>query len=211
MKHLFIIVLLILSTVCFSQKDNTFKVLYKTTSNLDVDNLDDKVKSNPTQMKYIMKLKKDYESMGYVLKVDGKKSEFETIKKMNVSSRSRNNIATLENKTRFYVDEEVFIEQKEFLGEDLLITSPPNTYEWELTKEIKTILNYKCYKALLKSNDTNKLRIEAWYAPKLPYQFGPKGYHGLKQPLYLARAGRLYTALLSRWLIMGLRIATGKE
>ena len=39
---------------------------------------------------------------------------------------------------------------------------------------------------------------------------GPNGYHGLKQPLYLAQAGRQCIVLLSRWLIMGLRIETGK-
>lgn len=55
---------------------------------------------------------------------------------------------------------------------------------WELHNETKMIDNYLCFKA------TNINRVEngagvfnhpvtAWYCPKLPYSYGPKGYGGL--------------------------------
>lgn len=55
---------------------------------------------------------------------------------------------------------------------------------WEITTEHKLIDSYLCYKAIYKyhykSNMKMKTRdIAAWFAPSLPYNYGPKDYHGL--------------------------------
>ncbi|MHA7829717.1 MAG: GLPGLI family protein [Flagellimonas sp.] len=52
--------------------------------------------------------------------------------------------------------------------------------QWEITNESKHIGEFK----VLKATTTRKLgsyleEIEAWFAPKLPYSFGPLGYNGL--------------------------------
>lgn len=52
---------------------------------------------------------------------------------------------------------------------------------WQIKSEKKVINGYKCYKATQKILLNNKLEIliEAWFAPDIPYSFGPKGYGGL--------------------------------
>ena len=57
--------------------------------------------------------------------------------------------------------------------------------DWELSNETKIIDQFTCFKAILKQNVIgrlgNKLVLitEAWYAPALPYAFGPKEFSGL--------------------------------
>ena len=56
---------------------------------------------------------------------------------------------------------------------------------WEITNETKIIDVYKCYKAIKKISIVNRKgenktqNIIAWFAPSLPYRFGPKNYVGL--------------------------------
>ena len=57
--------------------------------------------------------------------------------------------------------------------------------DWELSNETKIIDQFTCFKAILKQDGTNYFGkkttfiTEAWYAPALPYAFGPKGFNGL--------------------------------
>ncbi|MBO0354487.1 GLPGLI family protein [Muricauda ruestringensis] len=68
----------------------------------------------------------------------------------------------------------------------LLNSQPPvvltldEKVQWEITNESKHIGKFK----VLKATTTRKLgsyleEIEAWFAPELPYSFGPIGYNGL--------------------------------
>jgi GLPGLI family protein len=56
---------------------------------------------------------------------------------------------------------------------------------WNITSEGKMIDQYQCYKATytfeyLARNQKMKTRvITAWFAPSLPYPYGPKDYYGL--------------------------------
>lgn len=57
--------------------------------------------------------------------------------------------------------------------------------KWEITTESKTIDKYLCYKAIFiknyigRDNKEKNITIEAWFAPVLPYSYGPKDYYGL--------------------------------
>lgn len=57
--------------------------------------------------------------------------------------------------------------------------------DWKLHDETKTIGDYTCFKATTFSTVTNpdgkvfKYDFTAWYAPQLPYKFGPAGYGNL--------------------------------
>ena len=57
--------------------------------------------------------------------------------------------------------------------------------KWTITTENKKIADFQCYKAtrpnfIIDRNGKEKtLLIIAWFAPSLPYSFGPKGYNGL--------------------------------
>lgn len=49
---------------------------------------------------------------------------------------------------------------------------------WEIQKQFsKKILGYQTHKAIIREDD--KIIIEAWYTPNLPYKNGPYLYHGL--------------------------------
>lgn len=56
---------------------------------------------------------------------------------------------------------------------------------WQVTNETKTIDKYLCYKAtyrydFIATDKTIQTRtITAWFAPSLPYSYGPKNYNGL--------------------------------
>jgi len=72
--------------------------------------------------------------------------------------------------------------QKEAYGQLFIVDVP--MLQWELTQESKKIDNYTCYKAITNKQVENKRgkfikKITAWYAPKLPINFGPKDYFGL--------------------------------
>jgi GLPGLI family protein len=57
--------------------------------------------------------------------------------------------------------------------------------EWEITVESKKIDNYLCYKAIYLNKFINRrgksisVPITAWFAPSLPYSYGPKYFNGL--------------------------------
>lgn len=48
--------------------------------------------------------------------------------------------------------------------------------KWEITKEMSTIMGYKCQKANIEYNGE---RYSAWFAPDLPYNAGPEIFRGL--------------------------------
>lgn len=74
---------------------------------------------------------------------------------------------------------------------------------WVITSEIKMIDKYQCYKATytfeyLARDQKMKTRvITAWFAPSLPYPYGPKNYHGLPG-LILELTDRTVTFLVSK-------------
>ncbi|MFV8345142.1 GLPGLI family protein [Flavobacterium sp. ZB4P13] len=57
--------------------------------------------------------------------------------------------------------------------------------EWEITTESKLIDGYLCYKAIYLMKFVNRrgintsIPIVAWFAPSLPYAYGPKYFNGL--------------------------------
>jgi len=66
-----------------------------------------------------------------------------------------------------------------FKKNEFLVEKPINT-KWIISQETKTIHNLKCYKAIQEIPDGNKIReITVWFAPEVPYPYGPNGYAGL--------------------------------
>ncbi|WP_255577973.1 GLPGLI family protein [Flavobacterium sp. CHNK8] len=67
----------------------------------------------------------------------------------------------------------------------VLIKNEYQTKDWEITKESKQIGNYLCYKAIYIKNYLGRngkeisIPITAWFAPSLPFTYGPKDYNGL--------------------------------
>lgn len=72
------------------------------------------------------------------------------------------------------------LRQMEDLGE-WLIEKSLDSLNWDIKNETKEIKGYTCKKATatVNLNDIKKGEITAWFAPDLPFQFGPVGYGGL--------------------------------
>lgn len=75
----------------------------------------------------------------------------------------------------------VILEKKE----GILIQKKYEKKNWEITTETKTIGDYLCYRAVnikkyIGRNGKNiSIPVIAWFAPSLPYGYGPKDYNGL--------------------------------
>jgi GLPGLI family protein len=179
MKYNISLILILFTTISLAQHQKGLSVYYKTTSLYDLEALDEETKSSPTKMKYLLQMKENFESIEYILKIVEGKSLFETIKKMDVSNNT-NLLQSVQEDQMFYVDSEHYIEVLKAFGGKILITETSNERPWVLTKEKKEILGKQCYKATYEEEKDGKtINVEAWFTPELPYQFGPKGYHGL--------------------------------
>lgn len=181
-KIIFHLLLLAISISSFSQENKKISIHYKTISLINLDELSRDVKSDAMKMKYAQKIKESFEKMEYILKIDSNtnSSLFETVRKMETENSIYDSFKTTKSQ-KFYVDSKEYIEQVDGLGEKFLITEPAKNIKWNLTKETKKVFGYLCYKATfeIERKGIKNMKIEAWYAPKLSYQFGPKGYHGL--------------------------------
>lgn len=66
-----------------------------------------------------------------------------------------------------------------------LLESKMQQLPWHITTETKIIDQYQCYKAtytfdyLARDQKLKTTVVTAWFAPSLPYSYGPKNYHGL--------------------------------
>jgi len=81
-----------------------------------------------------------------------------------------------DDKVYFDFEENLQIEQKEFMTRIFLIEGEPEKDSWKLTGKQKMILNYPCMEAL---QLTEKDTISAWFAPSIPVPGGPANYVNL--------------------------------
>lgn len=87
----------------------------------------------------------------------------------------------------YYVDlsKKEILQEKEAFGKIFLVEEEFNTkQQWKVSSEKKNIGNYKVYKATtvqVVENDkgTFESNVIAWFAPEIPFSFGPVGYGGL--------------------------------
>jgi GLPGLI family protein len=64
-------------------------------------------------------------------------------------------------------------------GYDELFLITQRSLNWHLTKEMKKVETYNCYKAVALNDKSEKSDIVAWYTLDIPLSFGPKYYNGL--------------------------------
>ena len=92
------------------------------------------------------------------------------------------------SKGRYYTNlkDDIMIREYNALGEKFLISDKisDSIEDWKLTKEMKMIDDFLCYKAIKQKTIENSLKttnfdIVAWYCPQLPARFGPKDYNNL--------------------------------
>ena len=101
-----------------------------------------------------------------------------------------------DNKTYTNLADNQKIDQKEFMGKKFLIIDESDKFEWKLTGQSKTILDFPCMQATY--SDTNQT-IVAWFTPQIPISSGPGNY------------GRLPGLILEVDINDGKRIISAKE
>jgi GLPGLI family protein len=130
------------------------------------------------------------EKQSFILEFSGAKSKFilkEVLIQEAVSAEAQffNKIGSI----RFTSSYDYFLDRDEkyelFKDNDgTLIKKKYTKIDWKITPENKVIDGYLCYKAIYNKSYTardNKTKINtivAWFAPALPYGFGPKEYNG---------------------------------
>jgi GLPGLI family protein len=164
--------------ICLPLNAQNILVTYETESKLDTKQLADSTVEDDAKMYYIMKLAQDFEELQYILKISDGAAQFELAPSVRMRLNFDNWHAQMEKERLHYVDSLIAIEQKTFLGKPVLVTEPSYNYQWQITTDTLTILTYPCIKAK-RAKQQDDPEIEAWFAPTLPYSFGPLRYHGL--------------------------------
>ncbi|MEN8702538.1 MAG: GLPGLI family protein [Polaribacter sp.] len=85
-------------------------------------------------------------------------------------------------KGEYYSFNNNYMHRKNSFGQDFIIIMPK--IKWNITSLSKKIGRYKCYKAVTEkriesSEGVSYHNVIAWFAPEIPFNFGPKGYGGL--------------------------------
>ena len=125
----------------------------------------------------------------FVLSFNNTKSSFIRKVKLNNDSDYDSKIkdiarGTYTSSSDVYID--IFHKLEVYRESDgTLVENKNDTIKWEVSADSKKIANYLCYKAVKNIPFVSKrggLKIRevlAWFAPSLPYNYGPKNFYGL--------------------------------
>ena len=180
-----VVVLFFFSIHCFAQSSG--KIIYV------INNIDTKIREDVKQNSEGTKLARNILEIAklqtFDLKFNSYKSKFYlTSLPMNTEEIEvlLNELASI----RFTSNYNYFLDKK--AGQELfqynngiLVEETYKIKNWQVTNETKNIDKYLCYKALYNyefiatDKTINTRTITAWFAPSLPYSYGPKNYNGL--------------------------------
>lgn len=125
----------------------------------------------------------------FVLSFNNTKSSFIRKVKLNNDSDYESKIkdiarGTYTSSSDVYID--IFHKLEVYRESDgTLVENKNDTIKWEVSADSKKIANYLCYKAVknipfVSRRGGLKIReVLAWFAPSLPYNYGPKNFYGL--------------------------------
>ncbi len=137
----------------------------------------------------LIKLRDYANNQNFELNFSKNKSSFKLIEKVNLEAgfdAFEDQIAqlTYTSSSEIYYDNNIKMElQKTNNGQ--LLKNDKATQNWEITTDSRTIGTYLCYKAIQKSTfvnrkgETKTKEVIAWFAPSIPFNFGPKSFYGL--------------------------------
>jgi len=138
---------------------------------------------NPS-LRFYKKAAKEITEMTMALSFDQEVSVFELSRKM-----------PLEGQEMVYQIAQVFADQgtfytklslgkqlilKDFFGKKQYVASEIPKINWKLTEEQKKIGEFVCYKAeyMRTTPKAGQIKVVAWYAPEIPFPYGPNEYVG---------------------------------
>ena len=173
------ITIFLLSLSIFSQ--NSGSVSYQIHLNF---NLNSKNQSNN---EYLKSLVEESKHLQFQLDFNSTQSHFyfqNNMKKEVENNQNEKIISIMVANGDYYFDkatQKVIIQN----NENILLSRDYSPSPWLITEESKMIDSYICYKATCTEMFKNRDGIEksreivAWFAPSLPYSFGPKQFNGL--------------------------------
>ncbi|MBN1252174.1 MAG: GLPGLI family protein [Bacteroidales bacterium] len=148
-----------------------------------IDNNDDQALKEALAFTY-KNLTENMKDVEYELIFNKNESFFKAVEKLEMNNNYNLAVIWEEGGALVYTNRKEIIKQKEEEDKLYLIYSCVEDYNWKLEKETKQIGKYLCYKAttikkMKNSKGEFKKLVEAWYAPEIPFSFGPAGYVGL--------------------------------
>lgn len=187
MRKVPLLVFLLFSIISFSQDKNVIVIYKKDILNYAIQSKNPEKQEAYSSM--LNELKASSNSLRYNLIINDSKSLF-TLEENLLIDINKQALRFIENAGdsggSFYMNSKSreLIRSKNLYGETFNIISSIDSIKWELTNERKKIGNFECYKAktnkvIKNSKGTFNHIVEAWYAPEIPFSFGPVGYGGL--------------------------------
>jgi len=187
MKIITLLSFLLISITSFSQKKNIYVTYKKDLINYSINNKNAEKQEAINSM--LNDLKNSSNSLRYNLIINDYESLFSFEKKLVIDADEKSLTFIVnagDSGGDFYMNtkSKELIRSKHLSGETFNIISSIDSIKWELTNESKKIGNFDCYKAkTIKVVENSKgifnHTVEAWYAPEIPFGFGPAGYGGL--------------------------------
>lgn len=180
-KTLIIISLSLLNHFGFSQ-GNSGEVHYKVSAAASY--VDYETSKGPIYNEIKQGILSNLGNLDFLLQFNQTKSEFGLVKNLPLDMEdfhAKITVGLSRGKSKFYADltKKFLLEQKEFLGEQLIIKTAFEEFNWTLTDEQKKLRDFVCYKAIgertyqTKELELKKAEMIAWYCPEIPYAFGP--------------------------------------
>ena len=182
LKNLYILLLLILPSISFSQTKG--RVVYKVISESLVINENSATKNG---FAFINKRLELRASIPLNLDFDNHESLFYADSQTNVGhSLDRGYKSAVQSFNLYYRNEDTKEAIEQVISErTYLVESKTSDVVWEITKEQKTIGGYLCFKATTSVLAHSRLEgvyektLEAWFAPSIPLKLGPMNLGGL--------------------------------
>jgi GLPGLI family protein len=179
MKNLFkLVFIFFISNFIFSQSGT---VTYDVRMDIDL------TSTPKDKVDFITKMVGYANNQKFELSFNKKKSSFKYIEQLSSPDfeTKTENIARLAfTSSDIYIDYETKSEIH-IKNDGILVQNKYDEIKWEITTESKVIQSYVCYKAIQnttfidKKGESRNKQVIAWFAPVLPYSYGPKNFYGL--------------------------------
>ncbi|MFC6098401.1 GLPGLI family protein [Flavobacterium qiangtangense] len=134
----------------------------------------------------------------YQLEINKNTSYFYLLPSLDLEDKKSKFAKIFAGSDKYFSNGNEIIKKTDYSGKTFNISLESN-YDWKLSNETKMINNYLCYKATLEAKNYKGAisKVIAWYSPKIPFNFGPKGYSKLPG-LILELQDKLVTYLVSK-------------
>lgn len=158
-----------------------------------IQSIDFSSKSNETKIKNVMgDLLKEANKQMFIIEFNSSRSRFTLNTSLSTPSNNEQYKKTIAKiaSNRFTSDFNYYLDKKENVvilekTNGALIKKKYDKKVWNITSESKMVDEYLCYKAnyvksyIGRDGKEKNITIIAWFAPSLPYAYGPKDYNGL--------------------------------